>query len=30
MDGLHVVGDILTKIIIDFVMNLHAAFPFVC
>jgi hypothetical protein len=30
MDGLHTVGDILTKISIGSVMNLHAALSFMC
>jgi hypothetical protein len=30
VDSLHVVGDILTKISISSVMNLHAALSFMC
>jgi hypothetical protein len=30
MDGLDIVGDILTKISIGSVMNLHAALSFIC
>jgi hypothetical protein len=30
VDGLHAVGDILTKISINAVMNLHAALSFMC
>jgi hypothetical protein len=30
MDGLHVVGDILTKISIGYVMNIHVALLFMC
>jgi hypothetical protein len=30
MDGLHIVGDILTKISIGSVMNIHVALLFMC
>jgi hypothetical protein len=30
MDGLHVVGDILTKISVNCVINLHVALLFTC
>jgi hypothetical protein len=30
MEGLHAVGDILTKISVNFVKNLHVALLFMC